>query len=81
MSIYESSGAFGGKSVFTDRQKEALTARIAHAIIWANAQSYQRDDANRQARAIVRELDGSQSADMAVRRSLVKIVEKVEEAG
>jgi hypothetical protein len=66
-------------SMFTEHQRDLLKHRIARAILWSNAKTYELDAANYTAAAVVRELEMSGFSAAAQRRAVEKVVISLEE--
>lgn len=65
-------------SIFTPHQRDILIRRISRALLWHNTTQYQRDEANRTARAVVEELEVSGFSAAAQRRAVENVVTQLE---
>ena len=64
--------------VLTERQRAALQRRLARAICWEEATSYQRQEANRIAKCVLDEMNEAGIDGPSVRRAVVAIAERAE---
>lgn len=69
------------RPTFTEAQRVILLRRISRAIAWANSAQYQRDDANRIAETIVKELEVSGFSAATQRRAITNIADRMERVG